>query len=134
MVHSEPKLEPIFLFLFLFFLFLFFFFSFFSALQPWVGLGLPNDPPPLIPISRLLHPSTNSHSSLICDHILQPSYSRSSYSSRCCYFLHFTWLHHCSYIYHSPLYFSRSSPIYPSCPRLLGFLTVIVFLEEAVSV
>ena len=36
---------------------------FFSALQPWVGLGLLNDPPPLIPITRLLHPSTNSHSS-----------------------------------------------------------------------
>ena len=36
---------------------------FFSAPQPWVGLGLLSDPPPLIPISRLLHPSTNSHSS-----------------------------------------------------------------------
>jgi hypothetical protein len=39
----------------------FFFFFFCPALQPGVGLGLLDDQPPLVPISRLLCPASNSH-------------------------------------------------------------------------
>ena len=38
-----------------------FFFIFCPALQPGVGLGLLDDQPPLVPISRLLCPASNSH-------------------------------------------------------------------------
>jgi len=85
--------------------------------------SLLNDPPPLIPISRLLHP--------LIPILLRSVITSTSHYHFICYFLHFAWLHHCSYIpcshyyilYHSPLRFSRSSSIYPSCTRLiLGYL------------
>jgi hypothetical protein len=50
----------VFFFFFCFFFFFFFFF-FCPALQPGVGLGLLDDQPPVVSISRPLCPDPNSH-------------------------------------------------------------------------
>jgi len=80
--------------------------SFLLALQPWVSLGLLNNPPPFLSILHRLHSLLYPHCSQVC-YIIHPSQTRSSFSSS----YKQSSLHHLSWhrsLFHS-LYMSQPS-------------------------